>query len=65
VKGLAGRDVQVLRKAGWWETWFHDTAIVSGPGRHYIVVAMTHHAKGDDYLAKFAAAVDDVMNGSQ
>jgi hypothetical protein len=22
---------------------------------------MTHHAKGDDYLAEFAAAVDDVM----
>jgi beta-lactamase class A len=61
VKGLAGRDVQILRKAGWWETWFHDTAVVSGPGRRYIVVAMTHHARGDDYLAEFAAAVDDVM----
>jgi beta-lactamase class A len=61
VKGLAGRDVQILRKAGWWETWFHDSAIITGSGRHYLVVAMTHHAKGDDYLAEFAAAVDDVM----
>lgn len=61
VKGLAGREVQVLRKAGWWETWFHDTAIVTGPGRHYLLVAMTHHPEGDAYLAEFARAVDEVM----
>ncbi|MBI5766184.1 MAG: serine hydrolase [Verrucomicrobia bacterium] len=61
VKGLAGRGVDVLRKAGWWETWFHDSAIVTGPGRHYLVVALTHHAKGDDYLTEFAAAVDDLL----
>ena len=61
VKGLAGRDVQILRKSGWWENWFHDSAIVTGGGRHYIVVAMTHHPKGDEYLVEFARAVDDVM----
>ncbi len=61
VKGLAGRDVQVRRKAGWWETWAHDAAIVSGAGRHYIIVALTHHAKGDAYLEEFAAAVDDLV----
>lgn len=61
VKGLQGRDVQILRKAGWWETWFLDTAIVTGGGRHYIVVAMTHHPKGDDYLVEFASAVDDLL----
>ena len=48
VKGLAGRDVQVLRKAGWWEDWFLDSAIITGGGRHYIAVAMTHHPKGED-----------------
>lgn len=61
VKGLAGRDVQILRKSGWWENWFLDTAIVTGGGRHYLIVAMTHHPKGDDYLVEFARAVDDVM----
>lgn len=61
VKGLAGRDVQVLRKAGWWENWFLDSAIVTGAGRHYIIVAMTHHPKGDAYLEEFARAVDDEM----
>ncbi len=61
VRGLAGRDVQILRKSGWWEDWFHDTAIVTGGGRHYIVVAMTHHPRGDEYLVEFARAVDDVL----
>ena len=61
VKGLAGRGVEVRRKSGWWETWSHDTAVVTGPGRHYIVVALTHHAQGATYLEEFAAAVDDAM----
>lgn len=67
MKGLAGREVRVLRKSGWWEDWFHDTAIVTGEGRHYIIVAMTHHPQGDAYLESFARAVDDlsVNHGSR
>lgn len=61
VRGLADRDVQILRKAGWWEDWFHDSAIVTGEGRHYVVVALTHHPKGDDYLVEFARSVDDLL----
>jgi beta-lactamase class A len=63
VKGLAGRDVQVRRKAGWWEDWFHDTAVVTGGGRHYLIVALTHHPRGDDYLVEFARGVDDLLAG--
>ena len=37
------------------------TSIITGGGRHYIVVAMTHHPKGDAYLESFARAVDDLM----
>ncbi len=59
VKGLAGRDVQIIRKWGSWEDWLHDTAVVTGPDRKYILVALTHHPRGDDYLVDFAAAVDD------
>ena len=33
VKGLAGREVQIIRKWGTWEDWFHDSAVISGPGR--------------------------------
>jgi beta-lactamase class A len=61
VKGLAGRDVQLLRKWGSWKDWLHDSAIISGAGRHYILVALTHHPKGDDYLVDLARSVDDVM----
>ena len=61
VKGIAGRDVKLLRKWGTWEDWRHDTAIITGPGRHYILVALTHHPKGDDYLVDLAREVDDVM----
>ena len=62
VKGLAGRDVQIIRKWGTWENWFHDSAIVTGPGRHYILVALTHHPKGEDYLVELAKSVDDLMS---
>lgn len=62
VAGLAGRaGLEIRRKAGWWEDWNLDTAVVTGPGRHYIVVAMTHHAKGEEYLRAFAAAVDGLL----
>ncbi len=61
VKGLAGRDVQIIRKWGTWEDWRHDTAVVTGSGRHYILVALTKHPRGDEYLVDLARAVDDLM----
>ena len=62
VKGLAGRDVQIIRKWGTWENWFHDSAVITGPNRHYILVALTHHPKGDEYLVELARAVDDLID---
>jgi beta-lactamase class A len=64
VKALQGRDVQLLRKWGSWEDWLHDSAIISGRGRHYILVALTHHPKGDDYLVDLATVVDDLISSS-
>lgn len=61
VKGLARRDVQIIRKWGSWEDWLHDTAIITGKGRHYILVALTKHPRGDEYLAELAKAVDDLL----
>jgi beta-lactamase class A len=61
VKGLAGRDVEIIRKWGSWQNWRHDAAVVTGPDRHYILVALTQHPKGDDYLVALAAAVDDAL----
>jgi beta-lactamase class A len=59
VKGLEGRNVQILRKWGSWEDWLHDSAIIQGEGRHYVLVGLTHHPEGDDYLDELAATVDD------
>lgn len=61
VRGLAGRDVQIIRKWGSWEEWNHDAAVVTGPDRHYILVALTRHLRGDDYLVELAKAIDDLM----
>jgi beta-lactamase class A len=60
-KALSGRNVAMLRKWGSWEDWLHDTAIITGPGRHYILVGLTHHLHGDEYLAALAEAVDNLM----
>lgn len=61
VKGLEGRNVHVIRKLGTWENWLHDSEVVTGGGRHYILVALTQHPKGDEYLADLARAVDDAI----
>lgn len=65
VKGLAGRDVQIIRKWGSWEDWFHDAAVVTGGGRHYILVALTRHPRGDEYLVALSQAVDDLVTGAK
>ena len=61
VKGLSGRNLQILRKSGTWEEWLHDTADITGRGRHYVLVALTHNPRGDEYLADLAVEVDDLM----
>lgn len=61
VKGLTGRNLTILRKWGSWEDWLHDSAIIEGPNRKYILVALTHHPRGDEYLEELARRVDDLM----
>ena len=61
VKGLAGREVGIIRKWGSWEDWLHDVAVVKGPGRHYILAGLTHHPRGDDYLVDLAEGADDLL----
>lgn len=61
VKALEGRGLTILRKWGTYQDWLHDSAIIEGPGRRYVLVALTHHPKGDEYLEDLARAVDDWM----
>src|SRR6185436_1103393 len=57
VKALAGRDVEILRKWGTYQDWRHDSAIIRGPGRKYVLVGLTHHPQGDAYLEELAVSV--------
>ena len=64
-KALKDRDVQIIRKWGTWKDWRHDSAVVRGRGRHYVLVALTEHPQGDAYLEALAVEVDDLMRGSR
>lgn len=61
VRALDGRNVKISRKWGSWRNWLHDTAMISGPNRKYILVALTDHPNGDSYLEDLARAIDDLM----
>jgi beta-lactamase class A len=61
VKGLEGRGVAIRRKWGSWENWLHDSAIIESSDRHYILVGLTQHPRGDDYLVRLVQAVDDLL----
>jgi beta-lactamase class A len=62
-KGLKGRGLTIMRKSGTWEESLHDTAEIAGPGRRYVLIALTENLKGDDYLQALAPLVDDLMQG--
>ncbi len=61
VRGLAGRGLTILRKSGTYDRWFHDSALIEGPNRRYILVALTQNPCGDQYLEELAREVDDLM----
>jgi beta-lactamase class A len=63
VKGLSGRDLGIRRKWGSWEQWLHDSAVITGEQEHYILVGLTSHARGEEYLEELAPAMDDWMRG--
>jgi len=64
VRGLAGRGLTILRKSGTYQDWLHDTALIEAPNRRYILVALTHHLNGDQYLEELARQVDDYLAGA-
>lgn len=69
VKGLAGRDVTILRKSGSWSDWYGDTAIVQGGDRHYVLAVLTHIVAdptkeqdtpvGEAYIVRLSRRIDD------
>ncbi len=63
VDGLRHRNVTMIRKSGEWEDWHLDTARIEHGERVYLLAGMTHHPKGQEYLAALAAAADDLLCG--
>ena len=63
VGGLDGRDALVLRKSGLWENWHLDTARILHDDELYLLAGATHHPKGQEYLARMAAGLDDFLTG--
>jgi beta-lactamase class A len=62
VKALKDREgLEIIRKWGSWENWLHDSAVITAPNRQYILVGLTKHSKGDEYLEALAGAVDDLL----
>jgi beta-lactamase class A len=61
VKALTDRNVTLLRKWGSWQDYLHDTALIEGQNRRYILAALTHHPAGNAYLEDLAREVDDLM----
>ncbi len=63
VKGLYQRfpDAEIYRKSGTWRDYHSDSAIVKHDGKHYIVVALSHDPRGDEWLEKLALSVDRLM----
>lgn len=59
VKGLWSRGVTMVRKSGTYSSYHNDTLMVTGPGRHYIVVGLVTSYNGDAFLQAFAKRVDD------
>jgi hypothetical protein len=35
--------------------------VIEGPGRRYVLVGLTHHPRGDEYLEELAREVDDAL----
>ncbi len=64
VKALSGRNVEIIRKWGSWETHQLDSGVVIGSNRHYILVAMAKHLDADAYLRDMAVSVDNLMKES-
>lgn len=61
VKGLkAYPGLELFRKSGSWKDFHADSALVRGQGLAYIMVALTHNAKGAVWIEKLAAPLHEL-----
>ena len=67
VKGIkeSNPDAKIYRKSGTWKKFHADSGVIvdEEKGYQYIIVALVEHPKGADGLARFAAVVDETLDG--
>jgi hypothetical protein len=66
VEGLWDRHLTVVRKSGWYGAYTNDTAMVTGPDRHYIMACLVtcgSASAAEGYLESFAREIDDYFAG--
>ena len=62
VKGLEGRPgVRIYRKSGTWRDFHSDSALVEYGHYRYIIVGLTEHPHGGDWLVRLAAPLHDLV----
>ena len=62
VKGLEIRPgVRVFRKSGTWQNFHSDSALVEYGNYRYIIVGLTEHPHGGDWLMRLAAPLHDLV----
>jgi beta-lactamase class A len=62
VKGLESRtDAKLYRKSGTWRQFHCDSALVEADRRRYILVGLADDDRGEEWLEKMAASVDDLV----
>lgn len=65
VKGLKARPgVQLYRKSGTWKQFHADSALVKYGVYKYIMVGLTEHPKGGQWLSELAAPLHDLIVGA-
>ena len=62
VKGLESRPgVRIYRKSGTWKDFHSDSALVEYGHYRYIIVGLTEHPRGGDWLVRLAAPMHDLV----
>ena len=66
VKGLESRPgVRIYRKSGTWKDFHSDSALVEFGHYRYIIVGLTEHPHGGDWLVRLAAPLHDLVVSSR
>ena len=54
-------EARVFRKSGSWRTYHSDSAMVLGPERHYILVALIEDAEGESICRQLVLSVEEAL----